>query len=199
MNVMKMYEAIIDILVKKGTATIPVICKEMSEQSTSYLRKNEQVVEQAYIKSLISKNKEIFLLKDGIVSIRPEREPVMLTVVLYGYPGPERSIKVDFKRNSFTYFEWYLDSKAQGSFNAPEPGSLEYFKKQLYSFNCWEWQDDYQAEGIIVDGTTWSVKLETRGKKYDSGGIDSFPKEWKDFCRAISTLIGREFPCGPHA
>ncbi|MGA9226939.1 MAG: hypothetical protein WB217_11415 [Mesobacillus sp.] len=192
---MKMYKAILDILVKKGTATIPVICKEMSEQATSYFRKDEQVVEQAYIKSLISKNKELFSLKDGIVSIRPEREPVMLSVVLYGYPGPERRLKVDFKKNRFTYFEWYLDSKARGSFNAPVPGSVEYFKQQLYSFNCWEWQDDYQAEGIIVDGTTWSVKLETRGEKFDSGGIDCFPKEWKDFCRAISTLIGREFLC----
>lgn len=196
---MKIYEAIFDILVKMGTATIPVIYKEMIEQQTSYLRTEEQIVEQAFIRSLISRNKEIFSLKDGIVSIRPEREPLMLTVVLYGYPGPERRIKVDFRKNSFTYFEWHLDSPSQDSFIAPQPGSVEHFKKQLYSFNCWEWQEDYQAEGIIVDGTTWSVKLETRGNKYESGGIDSFPKEWIDFCRAISTLIGKEFLCGPHA
>ncbi|MEH7441475.1 hypothetical protein V7201_03980 [Bacillus sp. JJ1122] len=196
---MKIYEAILDILVKMGTATIPVIYKEMSEQQSSYLRTEEQIVEQAYIRSLISRNKEIFSLKDGIVSIRPEREPIMLTVVMYGYPGPERRIKVDFKTNSFTYFEWHLDSLCQGSLIAPQPGSVEHFKKQLYSFNCWEWQGDYQAEGIIVDGTTWSVKLETKGNKFESGGIDSFPKEWKDFCRAITTLIGKEFPCGPHA
>lgn len=44
---MKIYEAILDILVKKGTATIPVIYKEMSGQPTSYLRKEGQIVEQA--------------------------------------------------------------------------------------------------------------------------------------------------------
>lgn len=196
---MEMYEAILEILEKKGTATIPLICKEMSKQAAGFFSYEENAVEQSYITSLIRKNKEVFLLKDGIVSIRPEREPLMLTVVLHGYPGPERRVKIDFKRNRFTYFEWHLDSPSHSPFKVSQPGSVEYFKKQLYSFNCWEWQDDYQTEGIIVDGTTWSVKLVTKGYTYESGGLDSFPNEWEGFCRAISTLIGKKFLCTPQA
>lgn len=190
---MKMYEAILDILEKKGPATIPLIYKEMIERVPRGTQDKEYSFEQAYIQSLINMNKEIFLLKDGMVSIRPEREPVRLTVVLHGYPGPERRVNVDFIRNRFTYFEWHLDSPASSPFKMYQPGSIEEFKKQLYSFRYWEWQEDYQAEGIIVDGTTWSVKLETKETTYESGGLNSFPKEWKSFCRAISALIGKRF------
>jgi hypothetical protein len=192
---MKMYEAILDILEKKGTVTIPLICQEMSERSPGLVNDQEYAVEPSYIKSLISSKTELFLLNDDIVSIRPEKEPLMMTVVLHGYPGPEMRIKIDFKRNIFTYFEWHLDSRAPGPFTVKNYGTVEDFKKELYSFNVWEWEEDYQAEGIIVDGTSWSVKLQTKGKTYERGGLDSFPKEWRGFCRSISTLIGKKFPC----
>lgn len=192
---MKMYKAILDILEKKGEATIPHICQEMSERSPQLLDESDSTNEHSYIKSLIRMNNELFLIKDDLVSIRPEKEPVMLTAVLHGYPGPELRVKVDFLKNVFTYFEWHLDSTTSGPFIMPQAGSVEHFKKQLYSLNVWEWEEEYQAEGIIVDGTSWSIKLETKGKTYSSGGLDSFPKEWKNFCRALSRLIGKKFPC----
>ncbi|RSD26195.1 hypothetical protein [Mesobacillus subterraneus] len=190
---MKMYEAILEILEKKGTATIPVICKEMSEQNQRPV--HEMNVEPSYIKTLIGSKNELFLLEDDIVSIRPEKEPVLMTVVLHGYPGPEMRIRIDFKKNTFTYFEWHLDSKAPGHMQIGDHGSVEMFKKQLYSFKVWDWDEDYQKAGIIVDGTCWSVKLHTKGKTYESGGLDSYPKEWPNFCQSISELIGKKFDC----
>jgi len=79
---MKMYEAILDILGKKGNATIPVICQEMSEHEQSVVSEND-LVEPSYIKTLVSSNNELFLLKDDIVSIRPDKEPLLMTVVLH--------------------------------------------------------------------------------------------------------------------
>ncbi|HAQ07305.1 MAG TPA: hypothetical protein DCR24_07220 [Bacillus bacterium] len=192
---MKMYDAIFDILEKKGAITIPLICKEMSEQAPQFLNDTDYSIEQSYIETLINRKNEIFLLNGDLVSIRPEKEPVRLSAVLHGYPGPELRVKVDFARNRFTYFEWHLDSKAPGPMKMQHPGSVEDFKKQMYALNVWEWAEDYQAEGIIVDGTSWSVKLETKGKTYESGGLDSFPKEWKNFCRSISRLVGKKFSC----
>ncbi|GAM15891.1 hypothetical protein [Mesobacillus selenatarsenatis] len=192
---MKMYEAILDILEKKGNATIPVICQEMSEQDLSIVSERQDMVEPSYIKTLVSSNNELFLVKDDIVSIRPDKEPVMMTVVLHGYPGPEMRVRIDFKRNTFTYFEWHLDSKASGPLKVGTFGSVDDFKKKLYPLKLWEWEEDYQTEGIVVDGTSWSVKLKTKGKTYESRGLDSFPNQWKEFCKAVSVLVGKKFSC----
>ena len=190
-----MYEAILDILEKKGNATIPVICEEMNEHDQSIVSEKENTVEPSYIKTLVSSNNELFLLKDDIVSIRPDKEPVLLTVVLHGYPGPEMRVRIDFKRNTFTYFEWHLDSKASRPFHAGKFGSVEEFKKKLYPLKLWEWEEDYQTEGIVVDGTSWSVILKTKGKTYESRGLDSFPNQWREFCQAVSRLVGKKFSC----
>lgn len=192
---MKMYEAILDILGKKGNATIPVICQEMSEQSQSMISNTQNLIEPSYIKTLVSSNKELFLIKDDIVSIRPDKEPLIMTVVLHGYPGPEMRVRIDFKRNIFTYFEWHLDSKASQHLKIGKFGSVEDFKKKLYPLKLWEWEEDYQTEGIVVDGTSWSVTLKTKGRTYESRGLDSFPKDWKEFCQAVSILVGKRFSC----
>ncbi|WP_226676806.1 hypothetical protein [Mesobacillus jeotgali] len=192
---MKMYEAILDILEKKGNATIPVICQEMSEEDHSIVSERQYLVEPSYIQTLVSSNNELFLVKDDIVSIRPDKEPVMMTVVLHGYPGPEMRVRIDFKRNTFTYFEWHLDSKASEPLKVGRFGSVEDFKKKLYPLKLWKWEEDYQTEGIVVDGTSWSVKLKTKGKTYESRGLDSFPNQWKKFCKAVSILVGKEFSC----
>lgn len=67
---MKMYEAILEILEKKGNASIPVICQEMSEQDHSIVSERQDLVEPSYIQTLVSSNNELFLVKDDIVSIR---------------------------------------------------------------------------------------------------------------------------------
>jgi hypothetical protein len=192
---MKMYEAILDILEKKGNATIPVICQEMSEQNHSIVNKGQDLVEPSYIQTLLSSNNELFLVKDDIVSIRPDKEPNLMTIVLHGYPGPEMRVRIDFKRNTFTYFEWHLDSKASEPLKVGAFGSVEDFKKKLYPLKLWEWEEDYQTEGIVVDGTSWSVILKTIGKTYESRGLESFPTQWKEFCKAVSLLVGKEFSC----
>jgi hypothetical protein len=195
MDEMKMYEAILEILEKNGSATIPLIWQEMSKRSPQLITGNTKAVEQSCIKSFINSKNEVFLVKDGLVSIRPEKNPVMMTVVLHGYPGPELRVKIDFNRYRFSYFEWHLDSRAAAPLSMKRHGSVEDFKKQLYTFDIWTWKEDYQADGIVVDGTSWSVKLETKGLTYESGGLDSFPADWKKFSRAISTLIGKPFLC----
>ncbi|CAM4006440.1 hypothetical protein [Mesobacillus thioparans] len=192
---MKMYEAMLMILEEKGTASIPVICDEMNEQVPDRFHHTKLIIEPSYIKTLITGNTEVFVLNEDTVSIRPDKEPLMLTVVLHGYPGPEMRVRIDFKRNTFTYFEWHLDSKAPGPLRTGNYGSVEEFKKHLYSFRLWDWQEDYQTEGIIVDGTSWSVALKTKEKTYESKGLEAFPKEWVEFCRAISKLVGIKFSC----
>lgn len=193
---MIMYEAILDILdilEKKGNATIPVICQELKERDHGFVDEKQAVIETSFIETLVSSNNELFLLRDENVSIRPDKEPVLMTVVSHGYPGPEIRVRIDFIRNTFTYFEWHLDSEAARPLGVDKFGRVEDFKKQLYTFKLWEWDDDYQTEGIVLDGISWSVNLKTKGKTYESRGSDSFPEVWKEFCSAISKLIGKNF------
>lgn len=190
---MKIYETILDILETQGPTTIPLICQEISKR-TNVSSMPAPELAQSFIKALILRKAEIFSLRDGIVSIRPERDPDMLVAVYHAYPGPELRVNVNFKRKTFTYFEWHLDSNTSKPLKITLPGKIDDFKKELYLLKIWDWKEDYQSEGIIVDGNSWSVRLVTKGFIYESGGLNDYPANWKEFIQAISSLIGIQFP-----
>lgn len=185
---MNYYEAIIMILEKRGPATIPLIWEEMNKLMTITRDEDIDIV---HLKSIIGLKREWFMLNGDLVSIRPERDPVKLIFKLSGYPGPEVKVTVDFIKGTFTFFEWHFNLKGRvPRATIKQLGSVEEFKKDLYSLHIWDWEKDYQIDGIIVDGTSWSVVLETKGEIFVREGLDSFPKEWKRFCRSMSQLTG---------
>jgi hypothetical protein len=187
---MNVYEAILAILEKKGPATIPSLCQEMNEL-TGRLQDKDLIVDPFHLKSIIHRKKEWFLLNGDVVSIRPDKDIVKLTAVLNGYPGPEVKIIADFERNTFVYFEWHFDKRKTCPLKLLErKDTMEQFRKNLYDVHIWDWEEDYQAEGIIVDGTGWLVIMETKGGIYKREGLEAFPKEWKKFCRALRRLTG---------
>ncbi|WP_156183117.1 hypothetical protein [Mesobacillus campisalis] len=128
-----------------------------------------------------------------VVPIRPDRDIVKLTAVFNGYPGPEVKIVADFEKNTFVCFEWNFDKKETKPIKPiARLDSLEQFRKKLYEFHIWDWEEDYQADGIIVDGMSWSVRLETKGGTFKKEGLEAFPKECKRFCRSLKRLTGVE-------
>ncbi|MCM3588076.1 hypothetical protein M3182_20440 [Mesobacillus maritimus] len=186
---MNLYEEIINILEMKGSATIPAIWEEMNQLNSKEIN-NMEGIDLPSLRLMIGHKRDWFRIKGDIVSIRPEREPVKLIFHLSGYPGPEVKISIDFKRQTFILLEWRFGK--HGAQRKPNflPGSILEFKRELYSLNLWEWEKDYHAEGIIVDGTSWSVVLETKTTSYHSEGFESFPKQWKNLCRALMQLTG---------
>lgn len=187
---MNVYEAIIMILETKGQATIPAIWEEINKLPCKVLDRDD-FMDVSHLKSFIWLKREWFRVNGDLVSIRPERESVKLIFKQSGHPGPEVKISVDFKRNTFIFHEWYYGQQSHAD-RLPhnQPGSVSEFKKWLYSFQIWDWENDYQTEGIIVDGLSWSVLLETKGAVYLSEGLNSFPKGWRKFKRSISQLTG---------
>jgi hypothetical protein len=187
---MNVYEAIIMILEKKGPATIPSIWEEMTKL-TSGGGGGDFFLNVSHLKSIIGLKREWFRINGDLVSLRPERDPVKLTYTQSGYPGPELKISVDFNRNTFVFLEWYYHRHADVN-RLPDykAGSVYEFKKALYSLHIWDWEKDYQSDGIIVDGISWSVVLETKGAVYRCEGLDTFPKEWRRFYRSLSQLTG---------
>ena len=134
--------------------------------------------------------------QDHLVCIHPDKEVRKLTVKISGHDGPSYFIRVDFTKNHFYFFEWNLEAKLEATTKRKLPliaGDIETFKKQLYLINLWDWDVDYQLKGIILDGTCWSVKLETKTKIYKSKGLESFPYQWPMFYRSLTKLVGIDF------
>ncbi|MBM4761966.1 hypothetical protein [Bacillus sp. B15-48] len=187
---MDLYKAIFTILEKKGQATIPTLWHEMTSFNKGKKGQGE-IVDLPYLESLIFHRREWFRMNGDFVSIRPDRDPVKFTFITNRYPGPEVRVNIDFKKNTFTYFEWaFVKTGEITELNIKKTGTVEEFKEKLYFFHVWDWDRFYQTDGIIVDGTEWSVVLETKGSLYRSEGLNTFPKEWKKVCRAISNLTG---------
>lgn len=188
-----MYEIIIDILEKKGPVSFHSLCDEMNEMS---LIKNERKkpVQVSHIKSIVSRKKDLFSVEDDIVSIRKEKELLSLTAMINGYQGPSYKVDVDFIHNRFYFFEWNIDCSAPSRKERTiHIGDVERFKKEIIRLKIWNWHRDYQLDSLVLDGTNWSVKLKTKGNVYESEGLESFPKNWTKFCRAVSNLIGVKF------
>ncbi|MEH7113648.1 hypothetical protein V7124_14835 [Neobacillus niacini] len=113
-----------------------------------------------------------------------------------GFSGISYKIHVDFFRNTFTVFEWKNKDNALPftPLERKRIGSIEDFKNEIYLMKIWEWERSYRKEeGIILDGKYWSIKLNTKGKVYESEGIECFPHDWEQFCQAVEKLTGLPF------
>lgn len=192
-EIMNMYEIILDILEKKGPVSFHSICDEMNGM-LSIRNERDNPVQLSHIKSIVSRKKDLFSVEDDIVSIREEKELISLSALIGGYPRPSLKIDVDFTKNQFYFFEWCIDcAQPSRKERTIYIGDIEQFKKELIRLKIWNWERDYQLDSLVLDGTSWSVKLKTKGMLYESEGLQSFPNNWRKFCRAVSNLIGVKF------
>ncbi|USK41144.1 hypothetical protein LIS77_11825 [Cytobacillus firmus] len=187
---MSIFENILDILEKKGAISIPSLLDEMNRPS-NFQRTGAKPVELAHVKSVISRKRELFHIKNNIVTIDPDKDPILLSVSLGGYPGPWYKIEVDFINGRFVYFEWHLSSFSSRNELPTKSGSIEEFKKELYRLKLWKWQKEYKNPGMLMDSVTWSIKLVTKENSFESQGIQSFPNGWEKFCMALTNLTGK--------
>ncbi|MDQ0156657.1 hypothetical protein [Robertmurraya andreesenii] len=190
---MNMYEIILDIIEKNGPVSFHSICEEMNEmEKMKNARKNP--IQVSHVKSVVSRKKDLFSVEDNIVSIREEKELLALVAMIGCYPGPTYKIHVDFAQNRFFFFEWNIDCVSpERKERTIYIGDVEQFKKEIIRLKIWNWERDYQLNSLVLDGTSWSVKLKTKGKVYESEGLQSFPKNWAKFSKAVSQLIGVKF------
>ncbi|MFE8699539.1 hypothetical protein ACFYKX_02755 [Cytobacillus sp. FJAT-54145] len=190
---MNMYEKILTIIEKNGPVSFSSICNEIND-SQGYENNQEKPIKIAQVKSAVSRKKDLFSVDDNIVSIRQEKELVSLTASIGGFPGPTHLIRVDFINEVFYFFEWCIDCKvSEKQKRLVTMGSVEQFKKEIYKMKIWDWKRNYQLDHLVLDGTSWNVKLKTKSKVYESEGLESFPSEWTKFSRAINKLTGIYF------
>lgn len=189
---MNMYELILSILDQKGPVSIPLICQQVN-QDPVFMKERDKPVQQAQVKSVISRKNDLFSVHNNVVSLLPEKHFISLTAEVGECQSPLLKVKVDFIKKTFIFFEINLDPSKHLEYKPFEPGSTDEFKQELYRLKIWDWDSNYEQDGIVLDGTCWSICLETRAKVFRSEGLQSFPKEWAKLCRALTKLTGRKF------
>jgi hypothetical protein len=134
--------------------------------------------------------------KDEECMMKVKETIISLIADIDGFSGVSYKVNIDFYRNRFTVFEWRNKDNILPftNFERKSIGSMEDFKREIYLMKIWEWERTYRKEaGIILDGKYWSIKLNTKGKVYESEGMESFPPDWNRFCQAIEKLTGIPF------
>jgi hypothetical protein len=189
-KLLHLYEIVLYIIDQNGPAAIPSICEQINNQP-NFMQNRKKFVQPAQIKSVISKKKDLFIVQNDVVSIRPEKNMVSLCIEIGKCFSPWYKIRVDFVRNNFIFFEMNLDTSNRLANDPIEAGNIDDFKQALFRMKIWNWEENYEPDGIVLDGTSWSVVLKTKGQTYRSNGLDLFPKEWTKFCRSLSKLTGK--------
>lgn len=193
MNNIFMYELILDILDRKGSVPIPDLCQEL-EQTPLYRQRNNHIVHPSTVKSVITRKSDLFLLKDDLVTIHPERQLTSVVADVGGNFGSWYKVEVDFTKKLFTYFEWHKNNVIERPMiTSHSYGDVDKFKYEMYRMSLWDWEPNYQEDGIVLDGTSWSITVRTVAKVYESKGLQSFPHNWRKFCLAVQSLTGKPF------
>ncbi|WP_075981722.1 hypothetical protein [Bacillus massilinigeriensis] len=186
---MSIYEIILDIIGKKGPATIPSILQDMNE--SAYVQEiQEKPIQLSQVKAAINRKKDLFSVEDNLVSILPEKELVSLSISINHF-DVTYMISIDFTQKTFQFFEWYFQNQSHPKEESTKIiGSFDEFTKEIYRLKIWNWDEDFQSDEVHIGGTSWEVKLVTKATTYDSRGYEKYPKEWRKFCLALSKLIG---------
>lgn len=123
-------------------------------------------------------------------------EPSLLRAAVGGYFGP--SFSVEWQGDGLLYES--SDSTAQTGWLKVRPTEARWrrFWEKCDDLSVWEWASNYEPEFVVTDGTSWEVEIQCARGKVHSGGSNAYPptgsdeetKEFRAFCRAVSSLIG---------
>lgn len=191
---MKIYETIISILDEKGPLSIPLICREVNQLM---VKDQNKPILPSHIKSIVMRKKDLFHIKEGNISIAPDKHPLFLDVTLNGDEGITYQVNVNFSKKSFSFFEWREKGYKEDCKRNCCPkclGNLDVFKLEVMAMKIWEWQPYYgTGTGITIGKTNWTVNLKTKTKIYNREGTDVFPRQWPEFSQSVNKLTGGLF------
>lgn len=114
------------------------------------------------------------------------------------------NIKIENSKIVFAY-----DSFPPGYYDKYFIPSEEEWKKfwdKMDNIKVWNWKDNYDSpDFVVLDGTSWNLKIELGDKKVESSGSNYYPGEnieeivpdqsesFKKFLNALRSLIGFKF------
>lgn len=107
-----------------------------------------------------------------------------------GYFQGFYEIKIDFNLMRVTYSH-SLEQREPLTKNV-SPELLEEFIERLKDINFLNWRSRY-VDPDVLDGSEWQIEIIREGRNLRKYGINSYPDEWEDFCKAIEKISEKKF------
>lgn len=131
-----------------------------------------------------------------IQALKSRQSLQSLTANIESFGGISRQVRINFLKKHFICLEWNAPNNKYPftNLNSLKAGDFAEFIQSINSLKICDWEPFYgKAEGIILDGKYWSVKLQVAGRVYESEGMGYYPENWGEFCHAIEKLTGVSF------
>ncbi|TLS36569.1 hypothetical protein [Pseudalkalibacillus caeni] len=111
-----------------------------------------------------------------------------------GFMGPSYEVSIDLKDKTVTYKSFENGYEEKGKMvKHLEKAEEDFLLNKLSSCNILEWKKRYEPDYPVMDGTNWSVKVETEKDSLEKSGSNAYPEEWCLFCRTMEEITGKEF------
>ncbi|HWJ80561.1 MAG TPA: hypothetical protein VNR61_21055 [Niallia sp.] len=174
-----MYEKIIDVLENNGPTNLTSLYEELNRHS---MENHDSLIAMSSIKSVLSRKKDLFYVREDIVSIHPEKDIKKMVVDLRINPFQAFSLHIDFWKENYSIQDWSLHPIVYPPvFHYISSDQYLDLKKELYRTKIWDWtSSDPQNDSI------YTVCLYTLNSSYLYKSSDMEGKEWKQLKKIIS-------------
>jgi hypothetical protein len=117
-----------------------------------------------------------------------------LSAFVGGFTGVSYEVDIDFENDEAIYIEFDYglteSSRKQTLFTNDKKES---FLENMAGIRILNWKERYERQGQIMDGTHWTIKIETHCRNYEFSGDNAYPKSWRNFCKQVEYLIDGRF------
>ncbi|MEA4826901.1 MAG: hypothetical protein VB130_09740 [Clostridium sp.] len=107
-----------------------------------------------------------------------------------GYFAPSYNVSVDLVDMKTTWEEGFQEELQH--IKKISKAEAEDFIIELKFIGLLNWKRKY-VNSDILDGTQWSIDIETDKRKIHKYGSNDFPGHWDTFCSLIERIVGRPF------
>lgn len=109
-----------------------------------------------------------------------------------GYFGSSYSLEVEFITGKITY-EGREGGNVEPSLSLQmDSEGIVNLREELTKCRIFDWHNEY-IDSDTTDGTQWSLDIGLDDRTIHIYGSNTFPKEWKKFCKVIQKLTGKPF------
>ena len=124
----------------------------------------------------------------------------------YGGRIDPNSFKIKIENGKIVFAFDSFCSRNFDNYIIPSEEEWQKFWDKMDKIGIWKWIEDYDCPDLIVlDGSSWNLKIELGDKKLESSGSNAYPGEnveesvpdqskyFKKFLNALRSLTGFEF------
>ena len=108
-----------------------------------------------------------------------------------GYCGPSYSLELKGKEITYKAFGYGYELE-NSEIIIPTMEQLEQFLEKIKKIGVWKWKRRY-TEPHVLDGTSWSVSIEYKRKRFKSSGSNAYPEGFDEFTKSVRKLINKPF------